>query len=228
MNGYEKTAPRAGVSAFMAGVYGWMTAALAVTAATAAAVLADPAVLSLLLTRTAEGLSLSGVWWGLTVAELVLVIVLSAKAGTMRGPVAGALLMLYAASTGATISPVVSLYTGQSVAGTLLLSAGMFGALSLFGLATKRDLSPWGSFLFMGLVGVLLLSVVNMFLGSAGLHFAVGAAGIVVFAGLTAYDTAKLKTMSGSGGSAVAGALCLYLDFINIFLFLLRFLGNRR
>jgi FtsH-binding integral membrane protein len=126
-------------------------------------------------------------------------------------------------------------YTGSSVARTFFVSAASFGALSLYGYTTQRDLSPIGSFLIMGVFGILLASLVNMFLGSQGLSFVISILGVLIFAGLTAYDTQRIKEMYSSyddgtvaGRKAVMGALTLYLDFINLFLFLLRFMGDRR
>jgi uncharacterized protein len=133
-----------------------------------------------------------------------------------------------------TFSVVLLAYTGESIAATFIVSAGMFGALALYGTTTKRSLAGWGQFLFMGLIGVVLASVVGMFWHNDAFQFVLGFIGVIVFTGLTAYDAQRLKEMavalpSGRVGSyAVVGALTLYLDFINLFLMLLRFMGNRR
>jgi FtsH-binding integral membrane protein len=133
------------------------------------------------------------------------------------------------------LAPVLLIYTGASVAKVFFISAAAFGGLSLWGYTTSRDLTGWGSFLFMGLIGIVIAMVVNIFLGSAAVDFAVSVIGVVIFAGLTAYDTQKIKEMyyagddgTVAGRKAIMGALSLYLDFINLFLFLLRFFGNNR
>ena len=145
------------------------------------------------------------------------------------------LFMVYAGLLGVMLSSVFLTYTHGSIARTFFISAASFGALSLYGYTTQRDLSPIGSFLTMGLFGLILAMLVNMFLKSSGLDFAISAIGVLIFAGLTAWDTQKIKEMYSvnddgtvAGRKAVMGALTLYLDFINLFLFLLRFLGDRR
>jgi FtsH-binding integral membrane protein len=141
---------------------------------------------------------------------------------------------IYAAMTGLSLSYVLLAFTGVSVVRTFLITAASFGALSLYGYTTKRDLSGMGSFLFMGLIGIILASVVNIFMQSPAMHFAISVIGVLLFAGLTAYDTQDIKRIYYAGDSrsiaekkAIMGALRLYLDFINMFLFLLQFLGNR-
>jgi hypothetical protein len=143
--------------------------------------------------------------------------------------------MLYAGLLGLALMSILVIYTGSSVARTFFISAASFGALSLYGYTTQRDLSPIGSFLIMGLFGIILASLVNIFLGSQGLAFVISIVGVLIFAGLTAWDTQKIKEMYSAnddgtvaGRKAVMGALTLYLDFINLFLFMLRFLGDRR
>ncbi len=145
------------------------------------------------------------------------------------------LFMVYAGLLGLMLSSVFLAYTGASITRTFFISAASFGALSLYGYTTQRDLSPIGSFLIMGLFGLILAMLVNMFLKSSGLEFAISAIGVLIFAGLTAYDTQRIKEMYSAnddgtiaGRKAVMGALTLYLDFINLFLFLLRFMGDRR
>jgi FtsH-binding integral membrane protein len=145
------------------------------------------------------------------------------------------LFLVYAGLLGLMLSSVFLAYTGTSITRTFFISAASFGALSLYGYTTQRDLSPVGSFLTMGLFGLILAMLVNMFLKSSGLEFAISAIGVLIFAGLTAYDTQRIKEMYSAnddgtiaGRKAVMGALQLYLDFINLFLFLLRFMGDRR
>ncbi len=141
---------------------------------------------------------------------------------------------VYAALVGLSLSSVLLIYTGQSVVQTFFITAASFGALSLYGYSTKRDLSAMGSFLVMGLFGLIIASIVNIFLGSSALQFAISVIGVLIFAGLTAYDTQRIKEMyyeadgaEVTGRKAIMGALTLYLDFINLFMFLLQFMGNR-
>jgi len=210
---------------FMAAVYRWMTLGLAVTALVAYSVATSETAL-----RLVAGSRL--VFFGLIVAELGLVIALSAAAARMSSAAAGGLFLLYSALNGATLSVVLLVYTGASVALAFLCTAGTFGAMSIYGTVTRKDLASWGSFLFMGLIGIVIASVVNIFLGSTMITFVVSCASVVVFTGLTAYDTQKLRAFAraggGTGGVAVNGALALYLDFVNLFLALLRLFGSRR
>jgi hypothetical protein len=171
----------------------------------------------------------------LFLGTLGIVFFLSARVNRLDVSTALGLFMLYAGLLGLMLMPIFVQYTGASIARTFFISAASFGALSLYGYTTQRDLSPIGSFLIMGVFGLILAMVVNMFLKSSGLDFAISAIGVLIFAGLTAYDTQRIKEMysvnddgSVAGRKAVMGALSLYLDFINLFLFLLRFMGNRR
>lgn len=166
---------------------------------------------------------------------LGLVFFLSFRISRLQPSTALALFMAYAGLLGLMLSSIFLSYTGASITRTFFISAASFGALSLYGYSTQRDLSPIGSFLVMGLFGLILAMVVNIFLKSTGLEFAISAIGVLIFAGLTAWDTQKIKEMYSAnddgtvtGRKAVMGALTLYLDFINLFLFLLRFLGDRR
>jgi len=210
---------------FMSAVYGWMTGGLALTAAVAYAVASSPAALQLVIGNRL-------VLLGLILAELGLVIALSAMVNRLSAATAGGLFALYSALNGATLSVVLLAYTGSSVAVAFVSTAGTFGAMSLYGTVTKRDLTSWGSFLFMGLVGIVVASLVNLFVRSSMVTFVVSCMGVLVFTGLTAYDTQKLRAYARAGGGAaaapVSGALSLYLDFVNLFLSLLRLLGNRR
>ncbi|MDY7224853.1 Bax inhibitor-1/YccA family protein [Hyalangium rubrum] len=210
--------------AFMSRVYGWMFAGLMVTGLVA------------LFTVSNQQLLNVAVAWRipLLLAELGLVFLLSLMAPRLSGPVAGLMFLAYSALTGMTLSIYFLIYTAGSIGQAFLLTAGVFGALSLYGTLTKKDLSAWGSFLFMGLVGVVLAGLVNLFLRSDAMSFVVACASVVVFAGLTAYDTQKLREMhattgySSAASVSIVGALTLYLDFINLFLALLRLLGRRR
>ncbi len=167
-------------------------------------------------------------------AELGLVFFLSAKAERLAPATATALFVSYAALNGVTLSFVLLAYTGESVASTFMVAAGMFGAMALYGTAAQRSLAGFGQFLFMGLIGLVLASLVGLFWHNDALQFAISVVGVLVFTGLAAWDAQRMKQMAlavpeGQAGSyAIVGALALYLDFINLFLFLLRFFGSRR
>ena len=215
------------VSAFLAAVYGWMCAGLALSAATAWLIVRSPVLVDAL---TANRF----LFWGLMIAQLGIVFVLSARVQQLAASTAALLFILYSALTGVTISFVLLIFTAESVAGTFLVAAAMFGALAAYGTLTRRNLAGFGQFLFMGLTGVLLASIVGLFWHSDALQFVLAFIGVIVFAGLAAYHAQQLKAMAltardGQTGSyAIVGALSLYLDFINLFLFLLRFTGSRR
>jgi uncharacterized protein len=210
---------------FMSAVYQWMTLGLVVTAFVAWFVATTPAMQQLVFGSRF-------VFFGLVIAELALVVAISAMVNRLSAVAAGGLFLLYSALNGATISVVFLTYTGASVSTAFLTTAGTFGAMSLYGTVTKRDLTGWGSFLFMGLIGVVIASVVNIFLRSSMLSWVVSCMGVIVFTGLTAYDTQKLRAIARAGGGTAAmpvnGALALYLDFINLFLSILRLVGGRR
>jgi FtsH-binding integral membrane protein len=210
---------------FMASVYRWMTVGLGLTALVAFSVASsEDAIRFILLNRF--------VFFGLIIAELGLVVALSAAAARLSAAAAGGLFLLYSALNGATLSIVLLAYTGESVALAFVSTAGTFAAMSLYATVTRKDLSSWGSFLFMGLIGVVIASLVNVFLQSSMVTFIVSCMSVVVFTGLTAYDTQKLRAFARAGGAsgsfAVNGALSLYLDFVNLFLALLRLFGGRR
>ncbi len=210
---------------FMSAVYRWMTLGLGLTAVVAATVASSEVLLRAVVANRF-------VFFGLVIAELALVIWISAAVNRLSAAAAGGLFLLYSALNGATLSVVLLAYTGTSVALAFVTTAGTFGAMSLYGTVTRRDLTSWGSFLFMGLIGVVIASVLNIFLRSSLISWVVSCMGVVVFTGLTAYDTQKLRAYARAGGGAaaapVSGALSLYLDFVNLFLSLLRLLGNRR
>lgn len=219
-----------GLQTFMAQVYGWMTVGLLLTAFVAFYVASSEALLSMIFSSKV-------VFFGLIIAQLGLVFVLSGMVHKMSGAVATSLFMLYSALTGVTISSVLIIYTASSVASTFFICAAMFGALSVYGYTTKRSLTGMGSFLFMGLIGIIIASIVNIFMQSSMMSMVISYAGVLIFAGLTAYDTQKLKDMGNEINQedkenmrrySIMGALTLYLDFINLFLMLLRILGDRR
>ncbi|CDL83108.1 Bax inhibitor-1/YccA family protein [Xenorhabdus szentirmaii] len=219
-----------GIQTYMAQVYGWMTCGLLLTAFVAWYVANTPEILFAIFSN-------SIVFYGLIIAQLALVFVLSGLVHKMSGTVATGLFMLYSMLTGLTLSSIFVVYTSSSIASTFVVSAGMFGALSVYGYTTKRSLSGLGSFLFMGLIGIVLASLLNIWLKSPALMWAITYIGVLVFAGLTAYDTQKLKEMGeqidvndkeNMRRYSITGALTLYLDFINLFLMLLRILGDRR
>jgi FtsH-binding integral membrane protein len=215
------------LAAFMRGVYGWMCGGLAVTAVTAWLVSSSPA-----LTAAIFGNRL--VFWVLAIAQLGIVFTLSARVDRLAASTATLLFLAYSALTGVTLSAILLVYTGESVFTTFVVAAGMFGALAAYGTLTRRSLSGLGQFLFMGLIGLVIASIVGIFWHNDGLQFLISFIGVIVFAGLTVYDAQRLKGMAfatnagGVSGVTIVGALALYLDFINLFLFLLRFMGNRR
>ncbi len=213
------------VAAFMWSTYRWMAAGLGLTGVVAWLVANTPAVSQFIFGNPM-------VFYGLMIAELLVVVTFSRRVATAAPGNAAAMFLGYAMLNGATLSIVFLAYTGAAISQAFFVSAGAFTALSVYGTLTKRDLSPMAQFLFVGLVGVVLAGVANIFLHSSGLAFVASCAGAVVFAGLTAYDNQQLKAMymaSGGGGNlAINGALKLYLDFINIFLIVLRLFSNRR
>ncbi|ACL67444.1 protein of unknown function UPF0005 [Anaeromyxobacter dehalogenans 2CP-1] len=210
---------------FMSAVYRWMTLGLGVTALVATAVASSE---TLLLAIVGNRI----LFYGLILGELALVIWISAAVNRLPAAAAGGLFLLYSAINGATLSVVLLVYTGASVGIAFLTTAGTFAAMSVYGTVTRRDLTGWGSFLFMGLIGIVIASLANLFFRSDMISWVVSCAGVLVFTGLTAYDTQKLRAYARAGGGAaaapVSGALSLYLDFVNLFLSLLRLFGNRR
>lgn len=215
------------VSAFLGRVYAWMFLGLLVTAVTAFAVASsEQLVEALILNRL--------VFWMLLFGQLGLVIFLSARVAKMSPVMAGTLFILYSATVGITTSVILLAYTGASIVSTFMITAGMFGALALFGTFTKRSLAGVGQFMFMGLIGLILAMVVNLFWQNDALYFVISVIGVLVFTGLTAWDAQRMKQMAVAlpdgrvGSYAIVGALSLYLDFINLFFFLLRLMGGRR
>lgn len=215
------------MSKFLRAVYGWMSAGLAITAATAWAVAASPRAIEVLAANRL-------LFWGLFLGQLGIVFVLSARVQQLAASTAAVLFIVYSVLTGATMAFVLLAFSGESVARTFLVTAGMFGGLAFYGTVTKRGLAGYGQFLLMGLWGVVLASIVAIFWHSSAFQFVLSFIGVLVFSGLTAYDAQRLKVMAlqapaGHESSyAIVGALALYLDFTNLFRFILRFTGNRR
>jgi FtsH-binding integral membrane protein len=216
-------------AAFIRKVYAFMSIGLAITGLVAIGVASsDDAIEFFVMNRL--------VFYGLLFAQIAMVWSFSAIARRTSAIGAGALFFVYAAVSGLTFSVIFLVYTEASIASTFLIAGGMFAAVSAFGYVTKRDLTGVGHFAMMGLFGVILASVVNFFMQAPALYWITSCAGVVVFVGLTAYDTQKIRSLNviGNAGSdedhqeAIHGALVLYLDFINLFLFLLRLLGRRR
>jgi FtsH-binding integral membrane protein len=226
--GYEAQADAGVVARFFNVVYAWMCAGLALTAVVAWFVSTREDLLRLVYNPA--------VMIGLFIGTLALVWVISAAVNKLSAGVATALFMLYSALMGLLLASVFLRYTGASIASTFVVTAGTFGAMSVYGVVTKRDLTRIGSFLFMALIGLIIASVVNIFLKSPAMYWIITYAGVLIFVGLTAYDTQRLKMVAYETAHdprmaaryAVNGALTLYLDFINLFLMLLRILGDRR
>jgi FtsH-binding integral membrane protein len=228
----------AGLRAYMIRVYNYMAAGVALTGVVAwltfnAAV--EQGAGGLVLTPFGQAIFGGPAVILLVLATFGLVFFISFRIQKLQPSTALALFMVYAGLLGVMLSSVFLQYTGQSITRVFFISAASFGALSLYGYTTRRDLSPIGSFLIMGLFGLIIAMLVNIFLKSTGLEFVISAIGVLIFAGLTAYDTQNIKEMYDpqedgtlTGRKAVMGALRLYLDFINLFLFLLRFFGDRR
>lgn len=206
-------------------VYAWMGLGLAITAIMSLVMVSSPVLLKAIVANRP-------LFYGLMIGELALVFTLSAAVNRLSNMVATLLFLGYSLLNGVTMSIIFLVYTAESIGSTFAVTAAMFGAMSVYGYVTKKDLTSWGSFLFMGLIGVVIASVVNIFLRSDAVSWVVSAIGVIVFTGLTAYDTWKLKELAAAGHEgrkpAILGALTLYLDFINLFLMLLRFMGGRR
>jgi len=244
---YEQTVGRAeagaldqGLRAYMLRVYNYMASGVAITGVVAYAIYAmsvvtgaDGAITG--LTAFGNVMFASAFKWVVIFAPLAMVFFISFRINKMSLGTAQTAFWAFSALMGASIASIFLVYTGESMARVFFITAAAFGALSLWGYTTKKDISGWGSFLFMGLIGVIIASLVNLFIGSTALQFAVSVIGVLVFAGLTAYDTQQIKEMYSanddgtlSGRKAVMGALRLYLDFINLFLLLLQLFGDRR
>lgn len=214
---------------FMVRVYNWMTAGLGITGFMALWVSNSETLLKIVFGNPIVPIVL-------IIAQIGLVFYLAARVQHMSASQAQGVFILYAGLTGITFSAIFLVYTAASITSTFLVTAGTFGAMSFYGYTTKKDLTSMGSFLFMGLIGIIIASVVNIFLQSAAIYWVVTYAGVLIFVGLTAYDTQRIKESNilGNEGTdedtkeAISGALTLYLDFINLFLMLLRIMGDRR
>lgn len=213
----------------MRSVYLWMVLALVITGLTAAYVVNSPAYISALMNNPV-------LFYGVIIAELALVFILSGRIHKMSFTSASLMFILYSLLTGVSLSTIFLAYTESSIATTFLITAGTFGTMSLVGFVTKKDLSKLGGILFMALIGLIIATVVNIFLVSDTLGWIINYVGVLIFVGLTAYDTQKIKQMMREYGTdineqtqkmALMGSLSLYLDFINMFLYLLRIFGNR-
>jgi FtsH-binding integral membrane protein len=227
---YSLAEREAAVQSAVTRVYGWMMAGLLVTAGTAYLTAGHAPLVRLVL-----GTPL--VFWGLILAELALVWTLGAAIQKMSAMTATTMFVVYSALNGVTLAAVFLVYTAESLTSTFLVTAGTFGAMAVYGSVTRRDLTSVGSFMFMGLIGLILASVVNVFLASPMITWITTIVGIFIFVGLTAYDAQQVKTLAEQGvaggaemaqKASILGALRLYLDFVNLFLYLLRIFGNRR
>jgi uncharacterized protein len=215
------------VTAFLSKVYGWMFLGLLLTAGTAVVVASSPALIETLLANRI-------LFWILLFGQLGLVFYLSARVDKVSPVTAAALFLLYSAMVGVTSSVIFLIYTGASIVSAFVIAGGMFGAMAVFGTVTKRSLAGVGQFMFMGLIGLIIAMFVSFFWFNDLLMFVISVVGVLVFTGLTAYDAQRLKHMAVAlpdgrvGSYAVVGALSLYLDFINLFFFILRLMGGRR
>jgi FtsH-binding integral membrane protein len=235
VNAATVSVPRAardvGLRSYMLSVYNYMASGVLLTGIVA--MLFAPYAAQVLISQ--DGRGMSGLGWIVTLSPLAIVFAMSFGAQRMRTSTLQLLFWAFAALMGLSMSTLFLVYTGASIAQTFFATSAAYLALSLYGYTTKRDLSGFGTFLIMGVVGILVAMVVNMFLKSSAMALAISAIGVLLFAGLTAYDTQRIKSMyfhvQGSemvGKTVIMGALTLYLDFINMFQFLLSFMGNRR
>ena len=227
------TADQASVTvSFINRVYGWMSGGLAITGIIAYLIGTAPGMAEKLMANPV-------LFYGAIIAEFALVIAISAGINKMSSAVASGCYVLYAALTGATLSIIFVVYSLESIATTFFVTSLTFGVMSVYGYVTKRDLTSIGNLCFMALIGLIIASIVNFFIGSSALYWGITYVGILIFVGLTAYDTQKIKEMSMALGNelsasetgkkhAILGALALYLDFVNLFLLLLRIFGGNR
>ena len=215
------------VTAFLSKVYGWMFLGLLITGGTAVLVASSPTLIETLIVNRI-------LFWILVLGQLGLVFYLSARVDKVSPVTAAALFLLYSAMVGVTSSVIFLIYTGASIVSAFVIAGGMFGAMAVFGSLTKRSLAGVGQFMFMGLIGLIIASVISIFWFNDVLMFVINVVGVLVFTGLTAWDAQRLKQMAVAlpdgrvGSYAVVGALSLYLDFINLFFFILRLMGGRR
>jgi uncharacterized protein len=230
--GNEQTYGRAGTRdrSIIKNVYLWMTAGLALTGVVAFGISSNQSIMMALISNSA-------LFFGIIIAELGLVIYLSARIRKMSASAATLAFVLYAFLNGITLSVIFLAYTGTTISLAFFTSSATFGAMSLYAMTTKRDLSGMGHYLMMGVLGIIVVSIINIFLKSPAVYYMISYVGVLVFMGLTAYDTQKILSWSRNSGSvseeqyikfSIMGALKLYLDFINIFLFMLRIFGRKR
>lgn len=225
-----QTQAQAQVNGFIRSVYNWMAIGLGLTAFVAFYVAGSESLVKIIFSNPL-------IFFGLIIAELALVFSISARVHKMQASTATGLFVLYAGLNGVTLSYVFLVYTSASIVSTFVVCALTFLACSIYGMTTKKDLTSLGGFMFMGLIGIIIASLVNMFMQSSAMTMIISYIGVLVFVGLTAYDTQKLKTMALTQPAdidagvvrkgAILGALTLYLDFINLFIMLLRIMGNR-
>lgn len=232
----ETTVVNEGLRQYLMKVFNYMAGGLCITALVSWLMISNPSILRIFYNITPQGASLSGFGWLAFLAPLVIVfafgwVINRGTAAQVKG-----VFWLYSALMGVSLCPILLLYTGESITRVFLITAATFGAMSLYGYTTKRDLSGMGSFLFMGLIGIIIASLVNaFFLKSTGMSYAISFISVLVFTGLTAYDIQNIKAMYAdyedsetASKKAIAGALSLYLDFINIFIHLLQLIGDRK
>jgi FtsH-binding integral membrane protein len=245
LTGAEAAVVDQGLRAYMLRIYNYMVLGLAITGFAALgiymlSVTTDPAlavakVRNIMLTNVGYALFVSPLKWAVILAPLALVFFLSFRIQNMRPATAQITFWIYAALVGVSLASIFLIYTHSSITRVFFITAATFGALSLWGYTTQRDISGWGSFLFMGLIGIILASIVNMIWPNGMMQFVISVVGVLVFAGLTAYDTQRLKTEYMYGAmegevlerSAIMGALSLYLDFLNLFTMLLSLMGSK-
>lgn len=228
---YQATQTQVRVNTFVRSVYNWMAIGLGLTGLVAYYVASSESLLKLIFGNQL-------IFFGLIIGELAMVFYLSARINRLQASTATGLFLFYAFLNGVTLSAIFIVYSRTSIASTFFICAATFAASSVFGWVTKRDLTGMGNFMFMGLIGIIIASVVNIFMQNSGMHMIIGYIGVIVFVGLTAYDTQKIKNMAlsqpadiGAGvirKGAIMGALSLYLDFINLFLMMLRIFGGGR
>ncbi len=228
-SGIDQSVVESAQRTLMKNVYWWMALALVVTGLSAFYTASSP--------RLLDAIFGSGLFIGLIITALIMVIVLSARINKMSFVAAGIVFVIYSIVNGLTLSSILIAYTMESVASTFFITAGTFAAMAIIGSVTKKDLSSIGQILFMALIGLILATIVNIFLKSSMMSYIISYVGVAVFVGLTAYDAQKIKNMIHQYGTdlsddnmklALMGSLSLYLDFINLFLYLLRIFGSRR
>jgi len=228
---YKSTQTQVVVNGFIRSVYNWMAIGLALTGFAAFFVASNETLINIIFGNQI-------IFFGLIIGELALVFSISARINKIKASTATSLFVLYSVLNGITLSSILFIYTMSSIASTFFICALTFGICSVYGMVTKKDLTGIGQFMFMGLIGIIVASLVNLFIGSSGLSIIISYLGVFIFVGLTAYDTQKLKQMaqtqpadldaSAIRKGAILGALTLYLDFINMFLFLLHIFGGSR